>query len=52
MPNIAKNMLVSTAIDIKELTIGEVILDITWLVPALVTNAPAKPIRIFLLNKR
>jgi hypothetical protein len=38
--------------EIKELASGEVDLAIAWLIPAPVRNAPAKPIRIFLLNKR
>jgi hypothetical protein len=42
----------SATIEIKEFTSGEVDLDIAWLIPAPVRNAPAKPIRIFLLNKR
>jgi len=45
-------MPVSATIEIKEFTSGEVDLDIAWLIPAPVRNAPAKPIRIFLLNKR
>jgi hypothetical protein len=52
MPNIARNTLNSATNEIKELISGEMNLDIAWLVPALVRNAPAKPIRIFLLNKR
>jgi len=52
MPNIARNTLVSTTNEIKELTTGDVNLVIAWLVPAPVRNAPVKPIRIFLLNRR
>jgi hypothetical protein len=47
-----KKTLVSTASEIKVLTSCDVIFAIIWLVTALVRNAPAKPIRIFLLNKR
>jgi hypothetical protein len=50
MPNIARNTLVSTTNEIKELTTGDVNLVIAWLVPAPVRNATVKPIRIFLLN--
>jgi hypothetical protein len=52
MPNIERNTLVSTTKEIKELTSGDVNLAIAWLVPALMRNAPIKPIRIFLLNRR
>jgi hypothetical protein len=52
MPNIVKKTLVSTTKEIKELTGGVVNLVIAWLVAAPVRNAPEKPIRIFLLNKR
>jgi hypothetical protein len=38
--------------EINELTSGDVNLAIAWLISAPVRNAPAKPIRIFLLNKR
>jgi len=45
-------MLVSTTKAITELTEEDVNLDIAWLVAAPARNAPEKPIRIFLLNKR
>ena len=44
-------MLVSTK-EIRELTAEDVNLVIAWLVAAPARNAPEKPIRIFLLNKR
>jgi hypothetical protein len=52
MPNIARNTLVSTTKEINELISGEVNFAIAWLVPAPIRNAPIKPIRIFLLNRR
>jgi hypothetical protein len=36
----------------NELTSSEVDVAIAWLIPAPVRNAPVKPIRIFLLNKK
>jgi hypothetical protein len=45
-------MLVSTTKEITELTAEDVNLVIAWLVAAPARNAPEKPIRIFLLNKR
>jgi hypothetical protein len=44
--------LVSITKETKELTAGDVNLVIAWLVAAPARNAPEKPIRIFLLNKR
>ncbi len=48
----ARNTLVSTTKEIKELTAGDVSLVIAWLVAAPARNAPEKPIRIFRLNNR
>ena len=44
-------MLVSTTKE-RELTAEDVSFVIAWLVAAPARNAPEKPIRIFLLNKR